>query len=504
MELELSDYHKGDKLKFKTQLLARVIEFYNQCHVEKGRFGTKNDPQCGTPGGERAGEITGIPGTQLATARPTAKGSNYKAGDIKGRLGFDTIPDDAVGDITTRLSEVAGFEEFKGRTDRAVLSEIATHQSENIEDMFETARTIGEDTSNAHSDWYPFVNRWSHDQAAELGMKPEAIMAAAAVLSPSADWANNVAWTQQVAQVIKDEKNLTVAPEWIVAKDISAQAAYKFAQKQHESKNTKLIAEGLEPKPFTTAQPQLGEFDHLVGKRLSDLSPEDAAVAIRGAHESYGKAVHQLGGMAGLGNSKNIATPQSIPNFAKAISILRNPSTENIDVQLGNNHKVRSFFQNMRDPLNTTSADVTVDSHHIGMAIGIPITVTNPIMKRIYDAPKRLVTGLVGTYPITVEATRQATQRINKKYGTNYSPAQVQSITWEAQRALYDKKTPPMQKAIGAARSLYRKGDISKNEMLARVENARLAKYGKTPRNKTLEEIRKGFLGELAKGNGGV
>lgn len=504
-----------DYIEYLRLRSTKLTEFYNTCHAEdSGKFcekhGTTHGAGSGTPGGKRAGEVDGTPGTQLATARPSAKSVKYKAGDLS-RLGFDTIPDDAIGDskkgnridegIVTRLSKVPGFEDFAGRTDRPVLKEIAERQSEHIEDMFEIAQQISPETAKAHSDWYPFVNRWAHEESKATGHPPEAIMAAAAVLSPSADWANNVAWTRAVAQVVSNEKNITVTKEWMAANDLAAQASYTFKQKIHERENRELIANGEEPKAFTIKPPVVGSNDHLIGKTLADLSPEEAAVALRGAHEAYGKTVHQIGGMAGLGDSKNIATPQSIPNFAKAISILRNPSAQNIDVQLGGNHKVRSFFQNMRDPYNTQSADVTVDSHHIGLALGIPITGTSPIMKRIYDGPKRADTGLVGTYPITVEATRIATERINKKYGTKYSPAQIQSITWEAQRALYDKKPPALQKKIGDIRSLYRQGKISHNEMLARVENARLEKYGKTPRNKTLAEIREDFLKELKKGN---
>lgn len=494
-----------DYLRTKS-LPNRLTEFFNDCHEENsGRFCSKHGvthAKSGTPGGTRAGQIEGTPGTQLATAKPSAKGSKYKAGDLT-RLGFDTIPDDAVADIVSAIASVPGFEDFKGRTDRASLQEIAERQSTNIEDMFDTARQIGTDTSEAHSDWYPFVNRWSHEQAEALDTKPEAIMAAAAVLSPSADWANNVAWTKQVAQIVKDEKNIVAQPEWLAAQELAALSAHEFKLKTHERKNAKLVAEGKEPKPFTIEPPEIGKFAHLAGQKLSDLSPEDAAIVMRGAHEHFGKMVHQLGGMAGLGDPKNIATPQSIDNFAKAISILRNPSAENIDVQLGGNHKVRSFFQNMRDPLNTKYADVTVDSHHLGMAIGIPITGTHPIMKRIYDKPKRLATGLVGTYPITVEATRMATERINKKHGTKYTPAQVQSITWEAQRAMYDKKPASLITRISDLRSSHQRGEISRAQMLSGIESARLSgKDGKKSyKNPTLEEIRSSFLKEIKKGN---
>lgn len=482
-----------------------LLEFANPCHdADDGKFCSTPGGTAGLPGGARAGEVDGIPGTQLAAAKPQNVGNKYKAGDIT-RLGYDTIPDDKVGAVTKQIPMVPGFEHFAGRTDPAALREIAQEQSENIEDMFNNAMLIdnGTGTAKAHSDWYPYVNRWAHDQSRDSGFPPEAVMGAAAVLSPSADWANNVAWAEQVVGIMKNEKTTVVQPEWLAAQEVAAQAAHKFKTKQHERANTKLLAEGGTAKDFEIAPPVVGANAHLAGKTLDQLSPEEAAVAIRGAHEFYGKMVHQKGGAAGLGDAKNIATPQSGENFAKAISILRNPSAANIDKQLGNSHKVRSFFQNMRDPLNTKEADVTVDSHHIGMAVGLPLTGTSALMKQIYDKPKANATGLTGTYPVTVEATRLATARINKKMGTKYTPAQVQSITWEAQRAMYDKKPKSLVKQIGDIRSLYRRGLIPKNEMLARVENARLSgkdDNGKSYKNPTLAEIRKKFQAELGKG----
>lgn len=519
LQNELQNY----KLIKRESLAARIEEFINECHVKGGLFGRKDDPECGssagTPGGSRAGEIDGIPGTQLAAAKPSAMrgpGSDYKTGDVT-RLGLDTIPDGETFDaVVQRISAIPGFEDFAGRNDRAVLTEIAERQSEHIEDMYDIAQTIdcggaiaaaasGDcvGTSKAHADWYPWVNRWAHEEGDRSGFPPEAIMAATAALSPSTDWPSNVAWATATANAIRNQDTIVVTKEMLASQEAAALSSHQAKIKIHERENAKLIVEGKEPKPFTIKPPVTGELTHLEGKTLAEVTdPTEAAKIIRGIHEADGKSVKQLGGMAGLGDPNNKAKPQSFPNMAKAISILRNPTPENIDTQLGGNHKVRSFFQNMRDPFNTKQADVTVDSHHIGLAIGLPVTGESTTMKSIYDVPTSRATGLVGTYPITVEATRMATERINKKHGTNYTPNQVQSITWEAQRALYDKKPAAMIERIGNARSLYRQGKIPKSEMLARVENARLEKYGRTPKNKTLVEVRAMFVDELKKGTG--
>lgn len=509
MESDIKKYQQGDRLKFKTMLHQRLTEFINTCHNPEGsgggRFCATPEGAAGTPGGKAAGKIAGLPGSQLSASKVKDAENKGKVGPVT-RLGFDTIPDEAIVDnkrgagVVNRIAAVPGFESFRNRKDRAVLGEIAQRQSENIEDMYETAMQIdnGQGIAKAHADWYPWVNRWAHDESDRLGFPPEAIMAATAVLSPSTDWPSNVAWATQIANVMQHEKTITVQPEWVASQEMAALASHEAKIKIHERENKKLIAQGLEPKPFTIQPPELGKYQHLIGQKLSDLNDTEVAIAIRGAHEQYGKAVRQLGGMAGLGDPVNVAKPQSYPNMAKAISILRNPTTANIDAQLGGSHKVRSFYQNMRDPLNTKEADVTVDSHHIGLAIGLPVVGTSKTMKSIYDGPKIASTGLVGTYPVTVEATRIATERINKKYGTNYTPNQIQSITWEAQRALYANKPEAMIKKIGEIRSAYWAGKINKKDMLAQVEQTRLSGKGYT--NPTIEEVRTSFLKEVKKG----
>lgn len=467
-------------LRIKAASATQITELANDCHNPPGEGGGRFCEK------SKGGAIR-TPGVRLSTSVPTFKRNNpYKAGDER-RMGLELVTDAVVNKLIGHQSDVPGFKDLSRRRGRKALEIIIDRQSEHIEDVFATAMEISEMTVKAHADWYPYINDWSHDLAAELGYPPEAIMGALAALSPSADWANNVAWGKYVSEMVQN-KNIKVTKKWIAAEHLAAVAAWEVKQRIAAAKGTE----------FTLPKPQPEDHMNLVGKRVASLSDAEAAIAIRGSHEACGKCVHQLGGHAGFGNPKNIATPQSEPNFEKAISILRNPTTQNIDAKLGMNHKVRSFYANIRDPLDAKFHEVTVDSHLLGIANGIPLASAHPLVKRIYDGPKTNATGLVGTYPLVVEATRRATQRINERYGTNFTPNQVQSITWEAHRALYpsDKRSGALVKKIGTYRQQYRSGKISKNEMLARIENARLGVGGPT-----LEKIREQFLDELGKGS---
>ena len=50
----------------------------------------------------------------------------------------------------------------------------------------------------------------------------------------------------------------------------------------------------------------------------------------------------------------------------KAASILSDPTRENINDQLGEKHKVRSFYNNILDPLSP-EGDVTIDTHAVAL-----------------------------------------------------------------------------------------------------------------------------------------
>jgi hypothetical protein len=503
---------RANRLFVRENLAAKVEEFYNKCHnpggAEGGKFCETTDPA------EANKRDIVVSGQRLGTAVPTAKtakgleGAGPKDESGHRRMGVGLIPDGAVGKIIARQALVPGFEDLAGRTDRAALDEIIERQSRNIEDVYDIAHQIGDDTAAAHASWYPWVNKYTQSLANDTGLDHNGIMAAAAVLSPSADWANNVSWAKATAEFVANEKNIIVQPEWISSGYKAALASWKTAKES-------AAKEGRE---LSTPMPTKESVQGLVGKTVSDLSPDQAAIVLRGAHEAFGKAIHQMGDYPGLGKSSSIATPQSNSNFAKAISVLRNPSPENISEQLGNNHKVRSFYENMRDPLDNTNQEVTVDSHHIGLANGIPITGGNPmvpagkagnvkdkpLIKLIYDGPKVAATGLVGTYPLVVEATRRATERINQKYGTDYRPNQIQSITWETWRGINPSRsrTKTRTDRIIAARQAFAKSKGSARDralMLSSIEDARLdAKLG--PKGPVLADLRKKFLKEIEKG----
>lgn len=461
----------------------RVVEFYNKCHdPATGRF----DDCESTPVGDR-----------LASAKPQgAAGKDFRPGDGP-RMGLELIPEANIKKVIARQSEVPGFEHLKGRTDRDAIDEIVKQQSDNIFDYADFVMEHGRPRAEATADWYPWANSYMRGIAEANGLSEHGTIAAAAALSASAPWESNVPWAKYLAENLATNKgpdggrNQKVDAKWAVAAYLNETAGGHA--------------------------PNAERISGLIGKRLHELSDEDVALMMRGKHDTSGEwdpakgkfskgEVKQLGEEvhAGLGTAGAGTIPQSIANMAKAVSVLRDPSESTIDAAIGNQNKVRSFYQNMRDPRDKEFADVTVDTHHFGIANGLPWTTDSVFVKsggkNVTQSPDNAQFGALGTYPIVVEATRQAAARINEKYGTNFTPNQIQSIVWEHHKAFFppkirgatvgsgkNRRPNPMLPKIDAARSAYalylrtggREG-ISKSEMLARINGARTEQGGPT------------------------
>lgn len=479
----LGEIARQTRLKRKAELATRLAdatrlaELANKCHTPAG------SPQ----GGQFC--------ERIASPRPTSvkEGAAHIPGE-GARMSPDLIGKTQVASTIARQAKVPGFEDFKGRTSRKTFDEIIDRQAETITDSVDEALAISTAGAKLHAEWYPRANQHLGDLAKTTKLNKNSVMAAAAALSPGADWADNLAWTQRVAERVSNEKNTTITTQ-------QAQAYYFERLAVYE----KSVKKASPEKPFTGKEPQYP--GHIVGKKLADLSDQDAAIALRGEHDQAGGgplAVRQLGGQAGFGDPKNRAIPQTDENLAKAVSILRNPTAANVDSRLGNAPKVRSFYNNLREPRDTEFEEVTVDTHHFGLANGHPWGASSPFVQSgsssISSAPKTAATGAQGTYPLIVEATRRATARVNAKYGTDYTPNQIQSVVWELHRAKFPSKSrsQKMQAAISAIRTRRARGEITKTEETALVESARIANKGPS-----IDSIRKKYEADAKLGSGG-
>ncbi len=167
------------------------------------------------------------------------------------------------------------------------------------------------------------------------------------------------------------------------------------------------------------------------------------------------------GGMAGPSQGKDGPLTMrwgSYATIAKAISVYEDGRVENVHHQIGMAHKVRNFYNNLFDPTNPNAG--TIDTHAIAAALLQALGSSSDLVSWGLGAgvsDTRL--GLHGGYPLVYEAYRQAAQQ------RGLLVREMQSITWEAVRGLFEaamKKT--LAEPVAAIWQRYKDGEISIEE----------------------------------------
>jgi hypothetical protein len=221
----------------------------------------------------------------------------------------------------------------------------------------------------------------------------------------------------------------------------------------------------------------------LEGTKLKDMNLDDMAYFVRIFDETYHSRKYRVitpEGMFGdyvtvneevsededaTGGQGDVAWG-TYDSIKKAISILQDGSHENISEQLGDEHKVRNFYNNIVDPDNP-SGSVTIDTHAVAAASfkalsGASIEVlhnfgTTP--KGLISAGGSAMTGASGTYGFIADAYREAAAMVG------VLPREMQSITWEAIRSIFPAAWKSQNAAnVNAIYDRFKNGEISLKE----------------------------------------
>lgn len=292
--------------------------------------------------------------------------------------------------------------------------------------------------------WYDGANVIAQKFAKQYGVTPEQSSAVIAVLSPKKDWYTNVDNAKRILSIFKNNMDFVITKEMLdqyvktegVVTKKTGETAEQLQAKINEAKEKQEKAEKLRAS--------------LVGKKLSE-SGSHMAQMIRAYDETYNDRSFDIlspnGKSLGFArnkpsaaelrkdpNAKGKATTTSWAGYKainKAIKIIQDGSQENISNQLGNAHKVRSFYNNIIDP-NSEIGHTTADTHAAAAALWKPFSAHDTeVEKHMFGGPSDIETGIIGTYPAVQEAYKLAAKE------RGLLPREMQSITWEAVRGLF-------------------------------------------------------------------
>jgi len=324
--------------------------------------------------------------------------------------------------------------------------------------------------------WYRSAHEVGNAYAAEHGIEPRAAHGMMAVLSPQNPWDNNVTLAERVMDTMRHQQDTP----WTDGM-------------------TQLVNTGKLPEIKSTKNVQGVKWSDLQGKTLREVLAEPdgekkAAMWVRAFDEAHNPreylSISPTGEFMGTKQNKTGSGPDtslwySYNPIQKAISIYRNPSMENINQQVGNQHKVREFYNLITNPHDPNAA--VIDTHAVAAGEFLPHgSSSKQVMQNFgqspdldtqarmaakgnpwitgYDNPKKTgSTGATGDFPVHAEAVRQAA------WARGVHPSEMQSVTWEAIRTLFTNKSPELMQAAKDVWKQHAAGEISHSDAIDKI-----------------------------------
>ena len=358
--------------------------------------------------------------------------------------------------------------------------------------------------------WYDGANIIAQDFSKAYNLSLEQASAVIAVFSPQKDWFMNVAIAKRTMDIWTNHQNTPFSDE--MAKNFLDRAGQpqfvydKKGEQQFNDPETK-----LDPKYTGGAVPIFNED----GTEIVDWSNWDAEKAARAVAEARlelaamrGKTLAQLEGRhqavfirmheevnnpgrgfpiispdGNFGGNKQTEPDKngqtrdqklgwgSYVTIDKAIAIMT-ASKENemqvISDALGEQHKVRSFYNNIVDP-QSKDGHVTMDTHAIAALLWQALSGASRAVTQNFGGAGTASSGVLGVnglYPAFAEAYRALADELGML------PRQVQSITWEAIRILFPAKWKSQKSNVAKVERIwqdYRDGKLTADDARARI-----------------------------------
>lgn len=305
--------------------------------------------------------------------------------------------------------------------------------------------------------WYDGARNITNRFSADYSVPDQAVAGVLAVLSPQKDWFMNVSLGQRVLDIVTKQQSA----RWDSSMDEMAKIIWS------KEKYAPMV-------------------DAIRGKSLAEITdPGLKAMWLRTYDQAKLPREHQIvspeGDFVGIRMNQDGKTPTktgwgSLNEIGKAIVILDDPRIETISSNLGQQHKVRNFYNNIYAPTDP-AGHVTIDTHAVAAGLLRPLSGNSREVLHNFGSgvvgeggPKNSsITGVQGTYGLYAEAYRRAAQE------RGVLPREMQSITWEAVRGLFPDtfKNPANAAKIDDVWLQYREGKVSLEE--ARNEVFRIA-----------------------------
>jgi hypothetical protein len=334
------------------------------------------------------------------------------------------------------------------------------HDSRTIIDrMKSNMRALWNDTAQASKDlwrhWYVGAHDLVTDRMKEYpSVGRPAMTAVYAALSPGTQWDINVHQGDRLLDTVLHHGS----DKWDKGMADAAQMQLENAAKGLKKKGERAQQNYAEMERILHEVKKNGSFDRQPDDmhraqwvKLWNDAHDDTPVRNVGIDGKMGAAM-KTKGLDDNGEPADMSGAfGTIKRIETALKALNSGSNaRRISDTLGQNHKVRSFYNNILDP-HSANDDVTIDTHATGAAWLEPLGQKSTVLGQMFgtsvkagepNSPKSARYGVRGTYPFYAQAYRE----FAKEVGLDH-PRELQSILWEHKIELF-KGAPKAKKAL--------------------------------------------------------
>jgi hypothetical protein len=386
---------------------------------------------------------------RVSTRLPTAKSAfENPLGDDKLQVNMDAIRATPGGLLQKMLKRLNAYEGAKGfRRDNKGAPADQQFKDFVKSNLLWLYNSVSPEYRARAKQWYVGANKLSQAAADQYGLSLPQVSGVMAALSPQQDWYMNYDIGIRVIDTFVNKQDEVFSPEMVTA--------FRQMMAAPDNARKRPMFEALIPQ--------------LEGKRLGDLDNSvDQAIFIRfydevnnpngPKHRIIAPEGDLLDFRTNVDGSFTKIRMNGFDNIAKAIRMMKDGSLENISTNLGEKHKVRSFYNNILNP-NSDQGDVTIDTHAVAAGLLQPLGGSAIEVEHNLGlaGDNSAITGVKGSYGIFADAYREAAAE------AGVLPREMQSITWEAVRGLYTApfKTKKNVKLVKDIWKKYDKGTIS-------------------------------------------
>jgi hypothetical protein len=299
-----------------------------------------------------------------------------------------------------------------------------------VNNLLHLYKRVPKDVRERSKLWYDGANKIASELADRYDMTDTQVAGILAAMSPQKDWFQNVSMAERAIDILTNYGDSTWTPKML-----------QYAESYINEAEDRADREGRQI-----------FFDKRIKKmndnqvKLKDMGIKEAAAFVRAYDEAFHDRKYNIvtpeGGFGGTVMNKNpdpdtgLFKPATMmwstySPIEKTVSIFREPTRKNISEKLGEEHKIRSFYNNIIAP-NSPIGHVTIDTHAVAAALYESLAGTDPEVTHNFGGTgKNTKIGVGGTYGIIADAYREAAAKVGLK------PREMQSVTWEAVRGMF-------------------------------------------------------------------